>query len=71
MIKENDKDEKEFIRQLKVDFNDYATWAELKDLIVFVYDPYNKTTNKNNFYSLAGSKTIDNVTFNVHVIVSN
>ena len=71
MIKEKDKDEKEFIRQLKVDFNDYATWAELKDLIVFVYDPYNKTTNKNNFYSLAGSKTIDNVTFNVHVIVSN
>lgn len=71
MIKEKDKNEKEFIRQLKVDFNDYATWAELKDLIVFVYDPYNKTTNKNNFYSLAGSKTIDNVTFNVHVIVSN
>lgn len=71
MIKEKDKDEKEFIRQLKVDFNDYATWTGLKDLIVFVYDPYNKTTNKNNFYSLAGSKTIGDVTFNVHVIVSN
>lgn len=71
MIKEKDKDEKEFIRQLKVDFNDYATWAGLKDLIVFVYDPYNKTTNKNNFYSLSGLKTINNVTFNVHVIVSN
>ena len=42
-----DLDKCSFIKQIKVDFNDYATWADLKDLIVFIYDPYNKTTNKN------------------------
>lgn len=71
MIKAKDKDEKDFIKQLKIDFIDYAAWNELKDLIVFVYDPFNKTTNRNNFYSLEGQKTIRNVTYNVHIIVSN
>lgn len=71
MIKVSDKDEKEFIKQLKIDFNDYATWKGLKDLIVFIYDPYNKTTNKNNFYSLQGEQTVKGVTFNIHVIISN
>lgn len=71
MIKAKDQDEKGFIKQLKIDFIDYAAWNELKDLIVFVYDPFNKTTNKNNFYSLQGQQTIHGVTFNVHIIVSN
>lgn len=71
MIKAKDKDEKDFIKQLKIDFIDYAAWNELKDLIVFVYDPFNKTTNRNNLYSLEGQKTIQNVTYNVHIIVSN
>ena len=68
---EKDINEKKFIEQLKIDFNDYASWSGLKDLIVFVYDPYNKTTNKNNFYSLEGEQTIRGVKFNVHIIVSN
>ena len=71
MIKKTDKDEASFIKQIKVDFNDYATWADLKDLIVFIYDPYNKTTNKNNFYELSGRKVINNADYNVHIIVSN
>ena len=71
MIKAKDKDEKHFIEQLKIDFNDYAAWSGLKDLIVFVYDPFNKTTNKNNFYSLQGERTIRGTSFNVHIIVSN
>lgn len=71
MLKQKDKDEKEFIKQLKIDINDYASWTGLKDLIVFVYDPFDKTTNKNNFYSLQGKQTIRGVTFNVHIIVSN
>lgn len=71
MIKAKDRDEKEFIKQLKIDFIDYAAWKELKDLIVFVYDPFNKTANKNNFYSLQGQQTIKGVTFNVHIIISN
>ncbi len=71
MIKQKDTDEKEFIKQLKIDFNDYATWKELKHLLVFVYDPYNKTTNTNNFYELNGSKSINGVDFNVDITVSN
>lgn len=71
MIKAKDINEKKFIEQLKIDFNDYASWPGLKDLIVFVYDPYNKTTNKNNFYSLEGERIIRGVKFNVHIIVSN
>lgn len=71
MIKQTDADEKTFIRQIKIDINDYATWRGLKDLIVFVYDPFNKTTNKNNFYELAGPKSINGVSFNVHILVSN
>ena len=71
MIKKTDKDEASFIKQIKVDFNDYATWADLKDLIVFIYDPYNKTTNKNNFYELSGRKVINNADYKVHIIVSN
>lgn len=71
MIKEKDSDEKEFIKQLKIDISDYATWTDIKDLIVFVYDPYNKTKDKNNFYGLEGKISKNNVTFNVHVILSN
>ena len=59
------------VRQLKIDYNDYAAWNGLRDLIVFVYDPFNKTTNKNNFYSLEGQQIIRGVSFNVHIIVSN
>lgn len=71
MIKEKDLDEKEFIKQLKIDINDYATWRNIKDLIVFVYDPYNKTKDKNNFYQLEGRKSINGISFNVHIILSN
>lgn len=71
MIKKSDKDEKEFIKQLKVDFNDYAAWKDLKDLIVFIYDPYNKTTNRNNFYSLQGEQSVNGVTYNIHIVLSN
>lgn len=71
MIKQTDADEKSYIKQIKIDINDYAAWRDLKNLIVFIYDPFNKTTNKNNFYELAGEKTINGVSFNVHIIVSN
>ena len=71
MIKQKDLDEKEFIKQLKIDINDYATWRNIKDLIVFVYDPYNKTKDKNNFYQLEGRKSINAISFNVHIILSN
>ena len=64
------KDSKEF-KQLKIDINDYAAWNELKHLLVFVYDPFNKTSNKNNFYDLNGHKSINGTEFDVTVFVSN
>ena len=71
MIKQSDTDEKKFIEQIKIDINDYSTWSGLKDFIVFIYDPQNKTSNRNNFYELGGPHTINDVTFNVHIIISN
>ena len=71
MIKAKNQDEKEFIKQLKIDINDYAAWNELKHLLVFVYDPFNKTSNKNNFYDLNGHKSINGTEFDVTVFVSN
>ncbi|MDY5731212.1 MAG: hypothetical protein SPL05_06755 [Eubacteriales bacterium] len=38
---------------------------------MFAIDENFKTTNKNNFYSLQGTQTIQGVTFNIHIIVSN
>ena len=36
-----------------------------------IFYPYNKTKDKNNFYGLEGKISKNNVTFNVHVILSN
>lgn len=71
MIKAKNQDEKEFIKQLKIDINDYATWDKLKHLLVFVYDPFNKTTNRNNFYELNGYKSINGIEFDVTIFISN
>ena len=54
MIKESDKDEKEFIKQMKIDIESYYRYNP-KYLIFFIYDPQNKTTNKNHFYDLQGT----------------
>lgn len=51
MIKESDKDEKEFIKQIKIDIESYYR-ENPKYLIFFIYDPQKKTTNNNNFYDL-------------------
>ena len=49
MIKESDKDEKEFVKQIKVDIESYYR-ENPKYIIFFIYDPQKKTINKNNFY---------------------
>lgn len=51
MIKETDKDEKEFVKQIKIDIESYYR-ENPQYLIFFIYDPQKKTTNNNNFYDL-------------------
>ena len=51
MIKESDKDEKEFVKQIKVDIESYYR-ENPKYIIFFIYDPQKKTINNNNFYGL-------------------
>lgn len=69
MIKENDTDEAKFIKQLKEDIQSYHICQWMKNLICFVYDPFDKTKDRNNFYDLNGQQTINGKTFVVEVIV--
>lgn len=69
MIKESDSDESKFIKQLKEDIQSYHLCQWMKNLICFVYDPFDKTKDRNNFYDLNGQQTIQGKTFTVEVIV--
>ncbi|MFD2100644.1 hypothetical protein [Flagellimonas iocasae] len=69
MIKENDTDEAKFIKQLKEDIQSYHICQWMKTLICFVYDPFDKTKDRNNFYDLNGQQTINGKNFDVEVIV--
>jgi hypothetical protein len=72
MIKEKDKDEKNFIEQLKVDIQSYFVFPELKDLIFFIYAP-DKTKIKdiNNFKTLENKQKIGDVEFDIKIIIAN
>lgn len=70
MIKEKDNNEKEFIRQLKEDIQSYYKYEKLSDLIFFIYDPQNKTTDRTLFSDLDGEKMINGITFNVRTVLS-
>lgn len=70
MIKENDKDHKKFIEELKLDIINYAEWKELKHLILFTYDPYHKTTDDNHFKELEGFNVRNGIRFYVHSVLS-
>lgn len=69
MIKKSDKDEKKFIEQIKIDIESYYRYNP-KYLIFFIYDPQNKTTNKNHFYDLQGitTKNDDTGTYEYEII---
>ncbi len=69
MMKESDTDEKEFIEQLKVDIQSYYRYNELKHLIMFVYDPQNKTRDLENFSTLNGEQEIQGKRFYVEIVV--
>lgn len=51
MIKESDRDEKEFIRQIKEDIQSYYRY-EPKYMIFYVYDPFDKTKDEQTFKDL-------------------
>ncbi len=53
MIKDSDKDEKEFIKQIKIDIESYYRYNP-KYMIFFIYDPQNKTVDRNHFFDLQG-----------------
>ena len=71
MIKDSDTDEKKFVEQLKNDIQSYYRYRFLSDLLIFVYDPQNKTKDSQNFYELNGVQEIQGIRFNVEVIVGN
>ena len=62
---------KRIIDQLKLDIQDYSTWKDMKDLVIFVYDPNNKISDKNEFDELCGVTEIGGTRFMVHVVISN
>lgn len=70
MIKESDTNEKIFIDQLKKDIQSYHASEWIKHLICFVYDPYCKTQDKQNFYDLNGKQSINQKEFSINVIVN-
>lgn len=71
MIKDKDKDHKKFVDELKIDIINYSAWDDLRDLILFIYDPYNKTTDKNHFKELEGIKENNSIRFMVHSVLVN
>lgn len=70
MIKESDADETKFIKQLKEDIQSYHTSQWIEHLICFIYDPFDKTKDKNNFYDLNGIQSINGKSFEIEVIVA-
>ncbi|MEO5644058.1 MAG: hypothetical protein ABIQ40_16925 [Bacteroidia bacterium] len=71
MIKKNDSNEKEFIEQLKIDFESYHECQWLGKLFCFVYDPYKKTNDVSNFDDLNGERKKGGHSFDVELIVAN
>ena len=69
MIKMSDSDEGKFIKQLKEDIQSYHVCQWLENLVCFVYDPYDKTKDRTNFYDLNGTQVIKGKSFNVEVII--
>lgn len=71
MIKNSDANEKKFIEELKIDFESYHSNPNLEFLFAFIYDPQNKTKDKQNFYQLNGNRTKIGKSFDVEIIIGN
>lgn len=70
MIKSGDSNENKFIEELKTDFESYHECEWLDKLFCFVYDPFKKTRDIQNFKDLNGDRTKSGHSYNVEVIVS-
>ena len=71
MIKDSDMNEDKFIKEIKEDIQSYYKYPNLKWLIVFVYDPFRKTRDDNNFYDLNGLQRIKDKEFEVYSIITH
>ena len=70
MLKQSDSNEKDFIEQLKNDIQSYRNSQWLRHLIFFVYDPFGKTKDAQNFYDLNGDQSINGTAFSVVVVLN-
>ncbi|WP_152267202.1 PD-(D/E)XK nuclease domain-containing protein [Agriterribacter humi] len=70
MIKEADSNEKEFVEQLKTDIQSYHKSEWLKYLICFVYDPHRKTKDKQSFFDLNGTQSVNGKQFTIDIILN-
>lgn len=70
MIKEKDTNENKFIKELKEDFESYHACQWLEKLICFIYDPYKKTKDNQNFTMLNGHREKQNHEYEVEIIYS-
>jgi hypothetical protein len=69
MIKESNNNEKEIIKQIKDDIISYTKYTHpFDDLVFFIWDPYNKTTDTNVYKDLCGLQQIQGKHFVVHII---
>lgn len=68
MLKENSKNEKNIIEELKKDMFDYNQ-PEVENLIIFVYDPFKKIKDKDNFKEF--EKRNNNYNFKCSVIIQD
>lgn len=68
MLKEKDKNEKEIIDQLKKDMFDYDQ-KDVAKLIIFIYDPFKKIKDKDNFNDF--EKARDGANYSCKVIIQN
>lgn len=71
MLKEKDTNETEFIEQLKIDFESYHECQWLQHLYCYVYDPFSKTKDANNFKSLAGERVKNGHIYDVEIILGS
>lgn len=70
MIKHSDSNERDFVEQLKNDIQSYRNCQWLQQLIFFVYDPFGKTKDAQNFFDLNGQQSINGTTFTIEVILN-
>lgn len=67
-INENERNDKKFIDQMKIDLESYHVLDYLNELIFFIYAP-KAIQDLDNFMELEGERTIQGKTFNVTVVV--